>query len=55
MHVVIILETESDFPGVKAVFGPYTYEVAERVANTMSAALGVNRGEHVQVSSLELL
>lgn len=51
-YVVVVLETESDFPGVTHVHGPYRHSMAETIAASLCHALKLTRGEHVQVSML---
>jgi hypothetical protein len=52
-HVVVIIERESDFPGVVEVFGPYTEQEANETASTMAATLRLVRGEEVQISRIQ--
>jgi hypothetical protein len=52
-YVVVVIETESDFPGIAKVVGPFThYEDASSAANEVAAATSLKRGEHVQVSTI---
>lgn len=58
MYAIIILEVESDTPGIQAAFGPFpSYEDAEhnrRIARDVAKALDVDP-ELVQVTKLEAL
>lgn len=47
--VVIVLETESDFPGVDRVYGPLDRLDADVVAEEVAELTNTRRGEHVQV------
>ena len=47
--VVIVLETESDFPGVERVYGPLDRLDAQVVADEVAELTKVRLGEHVQV------
>jgi hypothetical protein len=51
-YIVVVLELESDSPGIEATYGPFDYDEAEFVADVIERS-GKVRGETVQVSLVQ--
>lgn len=56
MHIVVVLETGSDFPGIEAAFGPFdTYEAADAERGRAKRLTLAESDDHVQVVRIETI
>jgi hypothetical protein len=53
-YVIIVIETQSDFPGVEACFGPFeTWEEANEERARASRLTLADTDDHVQVAKVD--